>query len=61
MNQQFRNRERSTRVAVGTVVGNEHLLEYRRQLSLATKNKKNVRILVNWKNLGDLQTLQPDK
>ncbi|CAG5089601.1 Oidioi.mRNA.OKI2018_I69.PAR.g12276.t1.cds [Oikopleura dioica] len=59
--EEAKNRERSTRVAVGTVVGNEHLLEYRRQLSLATKNKKNVRILVNWKNLGDLQTLQPDK
>jgi len=45
-------------VAVGTVVGNEHLLEYRRQMALATKNKKNLRVLVNWKNLANLQTLQ---
>jgi len=56
--QEAKNRERSTRVAVGTVVGNEHLLEYRRQMALATKNKKNLRILVNWKNLANLQTLQ---
>jgi len=56
--QEAKNRERSTRVAVGTVVGNEHLLEYRRQMALATKNKKNLRVLVNWKNLANLQTLQ---
>ena len=59
INRYFRcsSREISTRVAAGTIHGNQKLLSYRSVLANSTSDQNTVRQMMKWKNEADLNII----
>jgi hypothetical protein len=51
------SREISTRVAAGTIHGNQKLLSYRSVLANSTSDQNTVRQMMKWKNEADLNII----